>query len=49
MFQGFLGIIFSLGGVLTGNFVAVEEGIKAAVEAGIKIAEIMTELVVSLT
>jgi hypothetical protein len=46
-FQGFLGIIFAFAGAMLGDFTKVNEGIQAALEAGIKIAEIMEELVVS--
>jgi hypothetical protein len=44
--KGFLGILFAFAGAMLGNPMAVGEGIQAALEAGIKIAEIMEDLLV---
>jgi len=46
-FQGFLGIICAFVGAMLGDPTKVNEGIQAALEAAIKIADIMEELVVS--
>jgi hypothetical protein len=45
--QGFLGLLFAFAGAMAGNAIGVEEGVAAAVEAGIKIAEIMDDLLVT--
>jgi hypothetical protein len=42
--KGFLGILLAIGGAFMGNPDAVNEGIKAGAEAGIKSVEIILEL-----
>ena len=47
IFQGFLGIIFAFAGAMMFNPGAMLEGVKDALDAGIRIVEIMEELIVS--
>jgi hypothetical protein len=47
--KGFLGIIFAFAGAMLADPMAVNAGIQAALEAGIKIAEIMDDLLVVIT
>jgi hypothetical protein len=42
-------MIFSFGAALAGNYAAVGEGVQAAIEAGLQIAEMMDELMVGDT